>query len=334
MTKLLLLASLILGATAHALAANDTSAPSLGCGDDIAELFKSLRSKDVKERREAANAIASISGLNPLPISDFLFGLDDPDAEVRHALIFALHYVNRQLGGAEDAIPQLTRLLSDSKSGTRKMAAQLLGSVGPLAQFAVPALAKAMDDPDPFVRVHAAGALADLEFGGKRPLKILADAALDKDRKLSFEAGQRLGRAGPAAVPTIVDYLKRDDADTRMRALVSVGHLAKKYKNLKKPMPAEIIREVTRAVEDRNEDIVWHALDLFISLGEAGAECVPAIQKHLHNKDWRFRLDAARALRFVGPAARASIPALKQAIAAHPEDEELVETLKRIEKGD
>jgi len=62
--------------------------------------------------------------------------------------------------GAVPAVPMLARALADENPFVRQEAAETLGKIGPDAAAAVPALAKALEDPDPGVRRSAAAALA------------------------------------------------------------------------------------------------------------------------------------------------------------------------------
>jgi len=59
-----------------------------------------------------------------------------------------------------DAVPALAGRLGDADSGARRMAASLLGRLGPKAAEAIPELERlAADDPDADVREAAGGAL-------------------------------------------------------------------------------------------------------------------------------------------------------------------------------
>jgi HEAT repeat protein len=61
---------------------------------------------------------------------------------------------------AVPAVPALAQALVDENPFVRQEAAEALGGIGPGAAAAVPALIEALDDPDPGVRKSAAAALA------------------------------------------------------------------------------------------------------------------------------------------------------------------------------
>ena len=53
---------------------------------------------------------------------------------------------------AQDAVPELVRLLKDPDAAVRRAAAEALGQIGPAAKDAVPELVKLLKDPDKSVR--------------------------------------------------------------------------------------------------------------------------------------------------------------------------------------
>jgi HEAT repeat protein len=60
-------------------------------------------------------------------------------------------------------VPSLTGLLSNDDNRVRQVAAEALGRFGPAAGSALPALQRALSDPDPDVRRVAGDAILDIE---------------------------------------------------------------------------------------------------------------------------------------------------------------------------
>src|SRR5439155_4446488 len=109
----------------------------------------------------------------------------------------AAHVLVR-LGPAElqAAIPVLIELLDEPNYNLRLRAAQILGTVGPLAKSAIPALVELLDDT-----------------------QIVATIA-----------GQALGQIGPEAVQAVLDSWLKEESVSRpgvIQALVQFGPAAK-----------------------------------------------------------------------------------------------------------
>lgn len=76
------------------------------------------------------------------------------------------------------ATPDLIRSLDDDDARTRRIAAELLGRIGPDAQEAVPALIASLEDESPIVRKAAAKALGEIGPAAKEAAPVLVRALL------------------------------------------------------------------------------------------------------------------------------------------------------------
>ena len=116
-------------------------------------------------------------------------GLDDEELSVRMAAAYALMKVDSQHPGAIKvlraamklgdggvivaigrekyawAVPTLIELLRDRRPGTRRLAAESLGQIGPAAAAALPVLQRATSDKDDRVRAAAAASKEAIERG-------------------------------------------------------------------------------------------------------------------------------------------------------------------------
>lgn len=99
---------------------------------------------------------------------------------------------------ARDLVSQL----QSSSPYERAIAAQELGKSRTLAQTALPALTRALDDDDSLVRVAATGALRSC---GAQALNPLRKALRDKDASVRAVAAEGLGRLGRHALPALPD---------------------------------------------------------------------------------------------------------------------------------
>ncbi len=80
---------------------------------------------------------------------------------------------------AAKTVPVLIAGLDASLPQTRQAAAEALGSLGPLAAQAVPALEKARNDPDEHVRQAAANALNSISSPEATPRRHLFRSGRD-----------------------------------------------------------------------------------------------------------------------------------------------------------
>jgi HEAT repeat protein len=170
-------------------------------------------------------------------------------------------------------LPALTAALRDPAEYPRRQAVESLATFGARARPALPALRRAMKDPAPSVRAEAARALAQVA-PRRAVLPILLEAL--EDQQISGHVANVLGQIGRparAAVPALVRLLRAADGWTR-----------------------------------------WRALDALGSMGPAAGLAVLPLAALLQEQDpcWAhyIRPSAAAALGKLGPAARASVPAL------------------------
>jgi HEAT repeat protein len=82
------------------------------------------------------------------------------ERQLQHAAVLALEPIARELAGeARSLVPALTQALNSADDKTRQAVPVILGHLGRDAAPAVPALQRALHDPNPTVRVEAAEAL-------------------------------------------------------------------------------------------------------------------------------------------------------------------------------
>jgi len=137
-----------------------------------------------------------------------LIEIDPTGAEVISALAEALgdkaygvrHTVAKVLGtcgpAAKAAIPALEKALKDERKEVKRAAALALGKIG---KDAVPVLEKALGTNDPFVRRYAARALGNVGDGAAGSVNDFVKALADTDAEVRREAVWSLGLIGPAA---------------------------------------------------------------------------------------------------------------------------------------
>jgi hypothetical protein len=103
-------------------------------------------------------------------------------------------HAGRQTAAA--AVPGLAHALHDPSTTSRRLAAQALAEVGPLAVEAVPRLIKALEDHDPVTRYWSAVALGNIGSPASMARPNLQHALQDPDANVRAAAAEALGRLG------------------------------------------------------------------------------------------------------------------------------------------
>ena len=122
-------------------------------GQALVRAFAESEGDDPRVRRYLALAVGKLQAPPSDAMDHLVAALDDPDAETRISVIWAL----AALGDASVA-PKLTELYSSDDAGIRKMAVYALGSLNGDTQLDT--LRTALADPAPDVQWNAAAALA------------------------------------------------------------------------------------------------------------------------------------------------------------------------------
>ena len=123
-------------------------------------------------------------------------------------------------------VPPLTQAMLDESSKVRRRAARALGDQGAASQAALPELTAGLKDMDPSVRRDCASAVGRLGpvAGSAAPgLIVMLGEYEYRTRAVAAVALKRLGRA---AVPALLDGVRRGDAERRGRCAVLLAKIA------------------------------------------------------------------------------------------------------------
>jgi HEAT repeat protein len=268
--------------------------------------------------------------------------LADSDARVRQLSAEALRQTAASLGDllpsqegrATAGLPSADRrgqslLPQEDIEINAQPLARALGEQGP-------ALARALNDPDPTVRLVVRQVLEDMAItrlrlqrrpgapaappptpGERRPE--LPRTGLSNEREsVAFADGEESEAPAPAggdpllkglrvALPGLAAGLK--DRDVRIR-LASLDALEELGENAAPVAPA-----VIEALHDQNLFVRWAAARVLGKMGPVdGAQSVAGLARLISDEDLDVRAIAARGLERYGPAARAAVPALTRAV--------------------
>src|SRR5262245_14892402 len=118
----------------------------------------------------------------------------------------------------KSAIATLSAALKNEDADARTGAAAALGWLAPHAEAALPALGEALRDEDRRVRRLAAETLWFVGPDAQAVIPALVGALGDKDERVRSMAVAALVRAGPRAVPQLLEALKDPNARARREA--------------------------------------------------------------------------------------------------------------------
>ncbi len=214
-------------------------------------------------------------------IPALLAALGDPDQGVRAEVHAALLYVV-----GPDELPELLRLARKGNPLTRVGAIQLFWRYKDEPKKVVPVLLQAVRDDDPRVRWMAVHALA--HFGSAEGVvPALIEALNDKGfrrkdkepiaENAAYTLGH-LGAHGKPAIPTLIKIIKGERPGPRGAAITGLGNMGQRDKSA----AAVVVPALVSVLEDASQ-----------SKGTRAA--------------------AVRALGWVGPGAKAAVPALEKA---------------------
>lgn len=190
----------------------------------------------------------------------------------------------------------------DSPNGAQ--AIRILGLCGAAAESAVPAILPILKHSDPYLRVHAAQALALINPKyNSHVIQVHIDCL--EDKAYYGGAANELGAFGPqakTAIPRLRSRLRNvnetieDDAVARVYIVVSLARIEGR--------PREAIRMLRDALKDSRPMVRGVATYALGTLGPAAAEAVPDMLQKARKYDTEFALFGdCIALGKIGPSA-------------------------------
>lgn len=253
-------------------------------------------------------------------------GLTDAVPAVRRAAADGLRQVAASVARQ---IPD-PRSLDDTGSGMaadeRRNVEELRLAFQPLLRVLrdqSPALARALADSDPLVRLRAARTLEEMSLIRRRYRRYVDSLTGETGEKPpSGDQDDLLLQGLKQAVPALAGVLSDTVVQNRLAALDALEWLG--------PEAAAAAPALIRAVGDTDRFVRWAAARTLGRAGPVDAAAVPALARLLDDADLDLRRAAAQALQNYGAVAAPAIPALLQALGA--KDAELrVAAIKALE---
>ncbi len=203
-------------------------------------------------------------------------------------------------------LPELVAALDDPDPRKRQFAADFLGSIGPQANAAVPALVRCTASTDSKL---AGSAIVALGRMGKDATAayLRAFEQADDDCKASVCWKLRKDDAvARAVVPALVGMLDHEGWHVRFAALDTLGRIEARGK--------DVARAVARRLEDDRARIRQDACGFLGQLGVEARSFVPSLEQCLVDEEPWIRSTAAVSLGKVDPSGKVVAPMLAEAM--------------------
>jgi HEAT repeat protein len=238
--------------------------------------------------------------------------LRDPQPRVR---MEAAGSISRLGPAAKDAVAALVAAFPQEKDPfARRAMIDALGSVGPQARAAAPALAMAVRDGygsvDDLVGFEAAAALAKIDPENVASGQYIGAMLRDKNPDVRCRAAAMVRLLGPgpkSLVPILTEAMKDPATGVRYEALRSLTAL--------RPEPAVLLPILTAAIGDKDRYMRQQAAVGLASYGPGAKDALkPLMEAVAKEKEPEVKAQQIRALRYIGPAAAEAIPLLTEAL--------------------
>ncbi|MCI0458225.1 MAG: HEAT repeat domain-containing protein [Gemmataceae bacterium] len=253
------------------------------------EVVALLTDPNADVRRKAAHALGRIAPDPNLVVPALLRRLDEPDEAAWKEVPGALLRFRKQ------AIPGLSAAVSKGGEMARRRAAEILGTIGPDAADAIPALRRFLlaEDGDPEVAAKSLGQI------GRASLEVLSKTTKDERpavRAASYRALAVLGAEG-----TVLAGLQ-DRAATVRRLIPSLL-------TQMRAEGREVVLALAGALRDQ-EDVVRAAAAFALRSQRDTSPALPALLQALSDNNDLVRESAVRAVRNARPDSRLEMPIL------------------------
>ena len=311
------LATLLLAGVSAAGAQGTRDAPqAFTRGKSLADWIAQAGHYIPEMRREAVKAIATLgpAAQDALPV--LIRSTRDEDEEVR---FWAVEAIRRMGGAGRDAAPALLVVLSND---TRRLQDEARRAFEAIGAPAVPVLIPALRSPDPWVRANAAEALGTIGDARDKVvpelIRLLSDDTLWVRSSAAWAIGDLGGDAHAAAKPLarcLVEELRRDptlsDPGIRVRVedlVYALGRLGDHASGAVAP--------VMTVLYDGDDSLRAAAAAALAGIGHKAAE---PLGRAVRSAPLPVRMEAARALRLMGPEAKHATRDLIKVLEANDE---------------
>lgn len=270
-------------------------------------LLGALKSPLGELRLAAVNALSRMTIRDPAAVAALVEALQNPDDPLlRQGAASTLGTFG---AAAKPAVPALVKALKDPEPQVRLGAVEALMRLDAREPAAVVALWELLHSPDPSLRNQATG---EMKMLGRVGLPTLLAALKDKDPALRSRAAFLLGSVGPGptaqtAAPALTEALADEAAPVRLEAALALSQL--------RQTSPKVVAPLIEALKSSDADVRRRAASGVAQVGPAAKEAIPLLVNLLKDRaDDTVRGAAASALGSMGAEAKDALPALRAAL--------------------
>jgi HEAT repeat protein len=269
-------------------------------------LTASLTDTQVKVRVAAAQGLGAV-GVAAKPAVPELLNQALRDAVPYAASEAAKALVRIDLTAARQVMAAYLSALDETNVQTRREAAMVLGSLGPVAAPAVPALIHALKDRDDMVRDRAVRALGEIGVPAADVIPALSNALRDPMSHVRYAAASQFAFSMVPPADTTPALTQASNDEDKTVAFVAKTALARATREPKSSVPVLVIMLGQGSAAE-------YAMHHLAQLGPGAVEAVPALIPKLKDIRPLHRYLAVEALQAIGPSAARAIPSLVEAL--------------------
>jgi HEAT repeat protein len=192
----------------------------------VPELVKAIKEGPNQTRLLAMYGLGISGAEADAAVPTLIAALADKNHQIRESAFQTLSHI-RHPATVAAVLPKLNH----GDPYIRFNAALCLGTMGPWAREAIPALIEAIKDESAVVRANAVEALSRIRPSAENVITALTNALTDPDATVRAHAAGGLGNGGSAsavAVPALIERLKDADAGVRSAAALALGSIGPK----------------------------------------------------------------------------------------------------------
>ena len=253
----------------------------------LASLIEMLKSEDPSARRDAARELGEMGSRAKEALPELIESLEYDDVQAVEAVSETLY------GIGKPAVPVLIKALGDNNPIRKRSAAMILARFGPMAEEAVPALVGLLEDKDKEIVNAAKYALNEVVTPAAAPL--LEEELKNPKPEVRSAAKEALEavearHAGVMRLPFLIEQLEAEDAEERLNA---VNLLADLGRAAEPALPAlvEILKN-----EDEEVRIRKAVIDAFMRVGAHSDAVLRALESVSLDKNKDIRISAEKAM--------------------------------------